>query len=99
MHISQLAIVSPPPPPPAGRNYQTDFPLMPPIRSYHGVSAAHPEKLPKLALRMRDIYDIALFAAAGIVTISFGRPGGKKIQGGFSRWYDVPRGRTNSPLI
>ena len=61
-----------------------------PIRSYHGVSAAHPEKLPKLTLRMRDIYDIALFVANDIVTISFGRPGGKKIQGGFSRWYDGP---------
>jgi hypothetical protein len=45
------------------------------------------------------IYDIASFAAAYTVTISFGRPGGKKIRGGFSRWFDVPMGRTNSPLM
>jgi hypothetical protein len=34
---------------------------------------------------MRDMYGIALFAAVGIVTISFRSPLGKKIRGGFSR--------------
>jgi hypothetical protein len=34
---------------------------------------------------MRDIYDIALFAATGVVAISFRSPMGKKIRGGSSR--------------
>jgi hypothetical protein len=33
------------------------------------------------------IYDTALFAAAGIATISFGRPDGKKMRGSFSGLY------------
>jgi hypothetical protein len=41
---------------------------------------------------MRDIYDIELFVAAGIVTISFRSPLRKKVQGGLSRWVDVPMG-------